>query len=77
MAFEDSDIYQAILDGDLAALGCSVREQDVNLRDSTGKSYLHICIELGQTELVEYLAKKVFLGFRDEHGHTALDLAVR
>lgn len=77
MSFEDSDIYQAILDGDLAALGCSVGKQDVNMRDSSGKSYLHICIELGQKDLVEYLAQKVFLGFRDDNGHTALDLAVR
>ncbi|KAL8594107.1 hypothetical protein ACOMHN_000819 [Nucella lapillus] len=77
MAFEDSDIYQAILDGDLAALGWSVGSQDVNLRDSSGKSYLHICIELGQKDLVEYLARKVFLGFRDDNGHTAIDLAAR
>ncbi|XP_076463558.1 uncharacterized protein LOC143295809 [Babylonia areolata] len=77
MAFEDSDIYQAILDGDLAALGCSVGAEDVNLRDSSGKSYLHICIELGQMQLVEYLAQKVFLGFRDDNGHTAIDLAAR
>ncbi|XP_070210326.1 serine/threonine-protein phosphatase 6 regulatory ankyrin repeat subunit B-like [Littorina saxatilis] len=78
MSFEDSDMYQAILDGDLAALGCSVRElDDLNLRDSSGKSYLHICIELGQHDLVEYLAQRVFLGFRDDHGLTALDLAVR
>lgn len=77
MAFEDSDIYQAILDGDMAALGCSVGKHDVNMRDSSGKSYLHICIELGQKDLVEYLAQKVFLGFRDDNGHTALDLAVR
>nr|KAG5709420.1 hypothetical protein BaRGS_029269 [Batillaria attramentaria] len=77
MAFEESEIYQAILDGDLPALGYSVQENDVNLRSSEGKSFLHVAVELGQEELTDFLVQRVFLGFRDSNGDTALDLADR
>lgn len=77
MAFEDSEIYQAIIDGDLAALGWCLQDQDLNLRDKQGRSFLHLAIERGQQEVIGILAQKVFLGFRDEKGDTALDLSLR
>lgn len=77
MAFEKSDIYQTILDGDLAALGQCVQMENVNQRNREGKSFLHTAIELQQIPVIEFLIQKVFLGFRDINGDTALDLAQR
>jgi ankyrin repeat protein len=75
---ETARLFQAVVDGDLAAVKQSIKETEgiINRRDYTGRTVLHLATMVSTPEVVKYLLQEgAYLVPRIADGQTALHLA--